>query len=500
MSLMRRKGWIVLLAGIAALMVPAGGLYASCGSAPIIHGLTGPTSFTNCGPNPVAFVWAHKRGVQRIIGNAGTSGDTVAGHDSGNKFGVNDGVLLAGSIPGQYFGQTDFANTEWDGCVANPELAEPTGGATSVCTGATDVPPLDFAIGGIDPAAPNVARIAALSVDFNEFFGGHVLDQAGAAAGDGDPCNGDAFQAIQRNVDCLPVPAPTINSTGACDATGCTITIGAGDVGPVVSQSILDDCLVAEDKATNCPRNLYQGRVLMFKHGACTASTAAAFDRRAWVYPASPTSGTLTVASNFFPYSVEDANLNGVLDAGEDGTNGGAVNGTLDPFVIAGTTATTTPVKVPAVPGASDCIFFGLGILLDPGGGSVNPPTNTIFGEKVVSPAVSLNVNPVRAGSGTPVTDVVTNINVSKSQGKGTVSWSTGIETTTAGFNVIGAKKGGNELKLNASLISAKEGTTGKGASYTMTFDGAQLKGSTSIYLEIVKTDGSKERFGPASF
>jgi len=341
-----------------------------------------------------------------------------------------------------------------------------------------------------------------LSVDFNEFFGAHVLDNAGGPAGDGDPCGGDAFSSNPVDVSCSAIPVPAVTGVvpGSCSSTGCSISLAIGDVSALVADSMLDDCNVAEDKATNCPRNLYQGRVLLYKHGACTAGTGAGPDRRAWVYPASPATGTLAVAGNFTVYSVEDGNLNGVLDAGEDGTGGGVVNSALDPFVIPGTTTASTSVRVPAVAGASDCIYFALGIQVDAGGQSVNPPTNTIFGEKAISPVVSVDTVPVRAGTGTPVTDVVGSINASKSQGKGTVIWSTGIETMTAGFNVIGTKKNGGETKLNGSLIAAKEGTTGKGASYTATFDAAQLKGSTSVFVEIVKTDGSKERFGPASF
>ena len=172
----------------------------------------------------------------------------------------------------------------------------------------------------------------------------------------------------------------------------------------------------------------------------------------------------------------------------------------MDPFIVAGVNAAVTTVKVPAVVGASDCIYFGIAIGLDNNHKFIDPPANTIPGQMVLSPLVSVNPNPVRSGSGTPVADLVTTISASKSQGKGTVNWDTGIEMTTAGFNVIGAKKGGNEVKLNGSLIAAKEGTTGKGASYTVTFDAGQLKGSTLVYVEIVKTDGSKERFGPASF
>src|SRR2546427_5325854 len=115
MNVMRTKGVVLLLAGITALAIPGGTVYASCGSAPISHGSLGAPGFFNCGPDPSAFAWEHKRSVQRIIGNLSTSGDTVAGQDSGNKQNLADSMMLPGSVPGSYFGQTDFSNPGWDG-------------------------------------------------------------------------------------------------------------------------------------------------------------------------------------------------------------------------------------------------------------------------------------------------------------------------------------------------------------------------------------------------
>jgi hypothetical protein len=506
MNLMRTKAVLILLAGAVLFAMPGPSVYASCATGgPLVHNLTGTTYFNNCGPAPIAFAWGHKTAVQRIIAANNTNSGTVAGMDSGNRQTFDEAMFLmtvdtgGTPIPGAYQGQTDFGNPNWDGC--GQVAAE--GGVNSPCTGFPDWGPLNYALAGVDPATPNIAKVALLSVDWNEFFGAWVLDNAGAPAGDGDPCVGDAFQFNPAPVDCQPIPIPAITGTGACSAAGCNISIGSPDIGSAIASSVLDDCAVAETDALNCPRNLYQGRILVFKKGACTPSTAAG-NRRTWVYPAAPATGSLTVAPDFTIFSLEDTNLNGVLDANE---NDGAAtppndnaNGRLDPFIIPGTAAANTSIFVPAVPGATDCIFLGMGYQFDQGGGCVNPPTCTIFGESVVSPMVSVNTIPIRSGSGTPVTDVVTTIRASKSQGKGTVSWETGIESATSGFNVIGTKKGGGETKLNGSLIAATEGTTGKGASYTVTFDGGQLKGSTSVYVEIVKTDGSKERFGPASF
>jgi hypothetical protein len=442
----------------------------------------------------VAFAWTHHYGVQGTLASLGTNTLTAAGLDSGANQTANDAMMLTGGGPTDWCGTTDFSNPGWNGCAF---LITEGPGGISTCTSAIDPVPLDYAMVGSDAATPNIAKLAVLSVDFNEFFGYWLLDQAGADPGDGDPCFGDAFQANANPVSCLPIPPPVITGVTNVSSAGANVLMNIGDVTTLVNQAMLDDCNVAEDKATNCPRGLYQGRSLVFKHGACTKSAGDATDRRGWIYPAPPAAGTLIAASNFIQYSAEDANLNGILDAGED-TN---ANGVLDPLLFPSMSAVpNTSIRVNAVAGATDCIFFGLGILIDAGGGCLNPPTCSILGQKVISPAVSLDPIPVRAGSGTPVSDVVGQINTSKSQGKATVSWSTGVEMATAGFNVIGTKKNGAETKLNGSLIAAKEGTTGKGASYDVSFDASQLKGSSSVYVEIVKTDGSKERFGPASF
>jgi len=503
---MRTKGVVLLFAGMMVLAIPAGSLYASCPNAPIQHNFGGTTWFQNCGPSPIAYAWMHKRGVQRVINTGGGSGNTASGHDSGRNQTLPEGMFLqtndtnGNPIPGAYQGQSDFANPNWDGCPQKPEFFE-VAAIPDQC-GTTDYAPLNYVLAGVDPLFPNVAKVAALSVDYNQLLGAWLLDHAGAPPISPFDCAGATFQFNPAPVDCLPIPVPQITGTGACSAAGCNIGIGAGDVSALVGNSILDDCAVAESADVNCPRNLYQGRVLVFRHGACTPATGDAFDRRTWIYPVSGTN--LNVAPNFTQFSLEDGDLDGVLDPNEnDGANPPAdnANGRLDPFVIPGTAVASTSIFVPAVPGAPDCIFLGMGILLDAGGGIVNPPTNTIFGESVVSPIVSLNNNPIRAGSATPVSDLVTTITATKlPQGKGKVDWSTGIEMTTSGFNVIGTKKGGGEVKINASLIEAQEGTTGKGASYSVTFEPGQLKGSSSVYVEIVKTNGSKERFGPASF
>lgn len=484
----------ISLMAVAAMisMIPSGQAMANCTNQGLatINGLT--NHFVNCGPAPTTFIWFHGRGIQGVIGaeNTANQGNTPSGHDSANRSGIVDGTFSEFGAPGEYYGGGDMGNQGWDGCIQNI----PDG--ISTCNGGQNYGVQDYVMAGVDPAFPNIARMVAVSVDFNEVLLGWVLDNAGAPVADGDFCVGDALSGNPNMMSCNPIPAPAITGSSPV-AGGVNINLGIGATDGI---EILDDCLIAEDKATNCPRNLYAGRVVVYRHGGCTAAQSATLDRRAFVYPASPATGTLAITDRWIVYSVEDGNLNGILDAGEDGTNGGVVNAALDPFIVAGTNQASTTIRVPTVAGATDCIFLGVAIGLDNNKLSVNPPTNTIFGEMVLSPMVSVNPNPVRSGTGTPVADLVTVIHANKSQGKGTVDWETGIEMSTAGFNVIGTKKGGQETKLNGTLIAAKEGTTGKGASYTVTFDAGQLKGSSTVYVEIVKTDGSKERFGPASF
>jgi hypothetical protein len=235
----------------------------------------------------------------------------------------------------------------------------------------------------------------------------------------------------------------------------------------------------------------------MYKRASCTTVPG---DLRAFIFPAPPATGTLAVPPNWLNFSREDGNLNGVLDAGEDGSNGGTVNGRLDPLLIPDVTATTATIFLPANSGATDCLYFALGIGLDANALSVNPPTDTIFGEMVISPLVSMNPIPFAGDTGNPIADLVENISAVKSQGKLAVAWSTITELTTEGFNVIGTKKGGGEIKLNSALIPAQEGTTGLGASYSAVFDGSKLKGSTSVFIDLVKIDGTTARFGPVGF
>jgi len=478
-----------LAAGVLCLLFSVWTAFARCnnGVSPF-HGLS--SSFEQCGPSAVGFGWFHGRAVQRIIGADNVfNSNQASGHDSG----LSQDIFLpgpnGGPANGSYVGDPDFNNPGWDGCIANiPENS-------SGCGGSINWGVLNIVITGVEPEAPNVARMAVLSVDFNQFFLTHILDNAGALAVDGDPCGGDGLSFLPNPVYCTPIPVPEITGTSH-DTGGANISL---QIGSTAGIPILDDCLIAEDRAINCPRNLYVGRVLMYKRGACTPGAASGFDRRVWVYPAAPASGTLNVVPNWQVFSNEDGNLNGVLDAGEDGTHGGAVNGALDPLIIPGMDPANASAFVPLFTLTTDCLYFALTVGLDANHSAINPPANTLLGEMVLSPEVSVNPTPIHYSS-ISVGDLITSIRASKRQGKGTVDWETGIELTTAGFNVIGVANNGAERKLNGSLIAAKEGTTGRGASYSATFDAGQLKGSISVLVEMVKLDGSRERFGPASF
>jgi len=484
----------IVFVAVLGLVAAFGTARANCASAPIVHGVV--SSFEQCGANAAAFVWFHGRAVQRVIAAQTfiSTGNTQAGHDSGRRQTLSDSVLTEGpngAANGSYFGNTDFGNSGFDGCILNiPE--NPLG-----CTaGGTDFGVLDYVISGIDPLAPNVARVAVLSVDFNESFQLHILDNAGAPAVDGDACGGDAFSFLQVPVNCAPIPAPTlISSTG--DDLGVNVTLGFGDASGI---SILDDCAVAETRSINCPRNLYAGRVLVYKRGTCDPGEVSTFDRRVYLYPPSPPTGFTTVDANWRMFSPEDQNYNDVLDPGEDGSNGGMVNGQLDRILASGTSPTTVSFRASRVLDGLNCLYFGMAIGLDANHLSIDPPASTLFGELVLSPTVSINPEPIGIVGGVSPSDIITQLTALKVSGGVKVGWVTSNERMTLGFDVFCLKKGGRELHLSPTLIPAQEGTTGNGASYSVNFDSGQLKGCSLIAVELVKSDGSRTRYGPVGF
>lgn len=476
--------WTRFLALISAAalvsLVPSGPAFASCASSAGVTSLDG--FFTNCGDDAAAFSWLHQRAVQRIMsaGSQVTSNSTP-GVDTGALQTVADGgaIITPGPDPQSYSVTNDIGNFGMDGCSLIP-----VEGALSTCTGAAQFFPIDFAIAGSNPAALHQAVFAAATVDFNEIFQAWFVSNAGGPTADGDFCAGDAL-SFGPPVSCMPIPVPHITGSTSTP-TGADINLQIDDVSALVGQAMVDDCLTAEDRTTNCPRGFYAGRQLFFKRVACTTGTQPPLpDTRTFVYPAY-TAAFQTIAPNWIPYSAADLNLNGIQDGGE---------GPLTPTIFGGTAATSTTIPVQANIGANDCILLAMGIRMD-----ASPNATGCGGpcEPVVSPRVSVNRIPIRAGTATPVTDQVYDLRAAKAQGQTAISWSTTGEFMTAGFNLYGGKKG-SEVKINDSQIAPKEGTSGNGASYMITVGAGQLKGATSVIVEVVKTNGTSERFGPAS-
>jgi len=482
MQVRRIKVIGVALAMVAAGLIGTTPSFANCAAGDVFQGFAGG-AFANCGTNPQTFGWQHQRAVQRIVcANCTTNG--IAGVDSGGQSGLAD-AIISDDGTGRYTANYSWGNFGPDGCILI--ASEPT---VSACTGTATTPGVNnFVIAGQDTTFPNLARAAVLSVDLNEPFQFWVLDQAGAASVDGDPCVGDASSFIVGDVECGVIPYPAIALSAGAPG-GSTLTF---HVDPLADTfPILTDCEVAHDKATNClgpaddKRNLLVGRQLLFRRDSCTATPA---DRRSYNIPPSPTSGTLNATRVWTPYAPQDLNLNGVQDGAEVA---------FVPVTFAGrdelsdTLPDSKDVFVPFQSGASDCVYFAIALQLD---------VNVIApGERVLSPLVSINPIPVSADQATPVSDRVVNLVASKSAGKASVSWDTTAEFATSGFNLIGTKKNGGSVQLNSTLIAAKKGTTGEGASYTVSLSSGSLKGSTAVYVEVVKTNGAKERFGPASF
>jgi hypothetical protein len=339
-------------------------------------------------------------------------------------------------------------------------------------------------VGAADPAAPFQGRIGVFSVDMDPIFTQFNLDDVGApgtAGGCGLGANADACQGSCADgaaaIPCFPIPIPGWASKPTCAGGTCNVQMNIGDVSGITA-SLGDDCNVAESRAVNCPRNLYHTRRLVGRRAACNTTS---FDLRTYPEFTEPPAALTNVAPNWFQLSPQDLNLNGIQDGGE----------TTFTFIdTPGTAATPKAFTLPVVAGASDCLFIGMAIVLD------GAPLPTY--EPVLSNVVSVNPNPYQAGTGTPVTDRVYDIRADKAQGQVTISWSTTGEFATDGFNLYGGKKAG-EIKLNSSKINAKEGTTGNGASYQISVGSGTLKGSTNVFVEVVKTDGTSERFGPAS-
>ena len=472
--------------GMALAVATAGFLatvpgHANCTMATPVY-LAFATVLDECGDNPYIFYWGHRAAKQGVLGhNASTAG--LWGNDSGHlSNGVASSVLMSTGTPGQYIMQWDWNNYGSDGCLMLNQESD-----ISCATAVATLPVHDQVLAVSDPATLQ-AKAIVLSVDGNEPGQYWVLDQAGASTVDGYACGGDQFSYYTAPFIPGSIPVPVITSLAGCDLTGCTlnVTVGPHDV------PILTDCAVAASKAINCTgpvgdlRNLYGGRELFVKRAPCDATAPGnigTFDARTFIFD----EVAETVTLGFVPYAPQDLNLNGIKDG---------VEATHVPVIITGNASTTVPVFIPKISGASDCVYLGVGLLLD------NAPLSVCGGAcaKVVTPVVSVNQYPLSLDTATPAADRIINLTASKAVGKVNVSWDTTAELSTAGFNLIGVKKSGGQVQINSALIPAQEGTSGAGASYSINLGPRDLKGSTAVYVELVKTSGAKELFGPASF
>ncbi len=453
--------------------------------------------WASCGDdvnNVRAFFWEQHFASQGT-GGANSTSLTSAGIDSGALSGVADFLIApydttgAGGAPTPGAYQTGLG-ADWgafgpDGCPLLKQ--EPDPGACPVGTTTSSMPVTNWVITGRDLAAPLTAKASVISVDMDELYQIYILDQATAPAVDGNPCGGDASSFRVTPSTCGTIPIPAILSSGAEDSTGVNLTISV----PPHSVPIEDDCNVAFSKAIDCPRNLYVGRQIFIRRAPCGATSpanAGSFDTRTYAMDSQTTfPGTITPV--FVPYAPQDLNLNGIQDAGES---------PFTPVILAGNSTAVTTIHIPRIAGATDCAYLGVALVLD------SAPDPTACGgapcQSVVTPLVSVDRVPVSLDTATPVGDKVINLAASRAGGKASVSWDTTAEFQTAGFNLIGAKRNGGEVRLNATPIPAKEGTTGQGASYSVALSGGDLKGSAAVYVEVVKTNGTTERFGPASF
>jgi hypothetical protein len=472
---------------------------ASCpgAGAPVNWSTGDPTfehggKFVNCGDNGLGYYWMNHMGIQRTINqlSIANNSDGAGGIDSGILIG--DLAILFNAGGGTYYAFSDWINDGVDGCITNSNVREAD---VTYCQagGSPSVGAMNYIVSGQDTTDPALALAAVLSVDFNPTTGSFDLGFAGAPSIDGNACGADGTSFNANDVPCGVIPKPQIGvGGGACDALGCTLQINVPS--NPTPPPIIDDCAVAASRTlpSNCPRNLGGDYLLMFKRGSCAVKPT---DTRTFILPAAinPGTGTDPVPRNFFPLSREDRNLNGVLDTGEDGTDGGQANGVLDHYALAA--GSLTPVRIPRDPAGQDCLYLALAFRVDP-----NPSSQFLAHEPVISTYVSMNGSPVSSNSATPSADKVSNLVAAKRFGQTEVSWETSAEFSVAGFNLIGTKRGGRDVKLNARLIPAKKGTTGEGASYSMTITARDLRGSTAVYVEVVKTNGTTERFGPVSF
>mgnify|MGYP001112211189 CR=1 FL=1 len=479
------------LISAAAALPGAGPARAGCPNpVPFFQGYTRNGHFAGCGDaQAYFFYWEHHRAVQRVWGDdIATTGP--AGNDSGALGSIRDSVMApydrtgreGKPTPGAYrlvMNQWDWSNIGSDGCIVNRPEADPS----CLHGGNFSLPVLDFVIAGSDAADRLLAKAAVLSVDGNERNQFWILDQAGAPSMDGKPCGADASSYALEPVTCGRIPAPRIVSPVRCDSTGCSLSV-AVDPADV---PFLDDCAVANSRSINCPRDLLAGRGVFVKRAPCNATSpekVGFFDTRS--FRMDSRKGSIT--RNFVPYAPQDANLNGVRDGSEPPHAA---------LVVKGNAGQTVPVRIPKIAGAADCAYLAVGLVLDSA-----PSTSDCGGpcEPVVTPLLSVHPTPFVLNTASPAADRVVNLVADRSAGKAEVSWDTTAEISVAGFHLIGTRKDGGTVRLRPNLIQARKGTTGEGAHYSVTLAAGALKGLTAVHVEMVRTGGARERFGPAGF
>ncbi len=81
-------------------------------------------------------------------------------------------------------------------------------------------------------------------------------------------------------------------------------------------------------------------------------------------------------------------------------------------------------------------------------------------------------------------------------KGSGTVTWTTSHEFDVKGYNVVVYDSQGNRVQQNAVLIPCEECITGTPRSYT--FFVPKHKSGRSVFIEMLRSNGVIQTFGPA--